>query len=52
AFRDIAAFNAAAALLVAGKAADLRDGLAQATAALDSGKAKATLAALIASSNA
>ncbi|HEY5793954.1 MAG TPA: anthranilate phosphoribosyltransferase, partial [Bosea sp. (in: a-proteobacteria)] len=47
AFRDIAAFNAAAALLVAGKAADLRDGLAQATAALDSGKAKATLAALI-----
>ncbi|PTM43144.1 anthranilate phosphoribosyltransferase [Bosea sp. 124] len=52
AFRDIAAFNAAAALLVAGKAGDLRDGLAQATAALDSGKAKATLAALVASSNA
>lgn len=51
AFRDIAAFNAAAALLVAGKAADLRDGLAQATAAIDAGKAKATLDALIASSN-
>ena len=52
AFRDIAAFNAAAALVVAGKASDLRDGLAQAVAALDSGKAKATLAALVASSNA
>lgn len=52
AFRDIAAFNAAAALLVAGKAGDLRDGLAQANAALDSGKAKATLATLISSSNA
>ncbi len=52
AFRDIAAFNAAAALLVAGKAKDLKDGFAQANAALDSGKAKATLAALIKASNA
>ncbi|WP_376987644.1 anthranilate phosphoribosyltransferase [Bosea sp. R86505] len=52
AFRDIAAFNAAAALLVAGRAGDLRNGFAQANAALDSGKAKATLAALVASSNA
>jgi anthranilate phosphoribosyltransferase len=52
AFRDIAAFNAAAALLVAGRAGDLRDGFAQANAALDSGKAKATLAALVTSSNA
>jgi anthranilate phosphoribosyltransferase len=52
AFRDIAAFNAAAALLVAGKARDLKDGFAQATAALDSGKAKATLAALVKASNA
>lgn len=52
AFRDIAAFNAAAALLVAGKAQDLKDGFAQASAALDSGKAKATLAALIKASNA
>ncbi len=51
-FRDIAAFNAAAALLVAGKAKDLKDGFAQATAALDSGKAKATLAALVKASNA
>ncbi|MDP3603213.1 MAG: anthranilate phosphoribosyltransferase [Bosea sp. (in: a-proteobacteria)] len=52
AFRDIAALNAAAGLLVAGRAGDLRDGFAQANAALDSGKAKATLAALVASSNA
>jgi anthranilate phosphoribosyltransferase len=52
AFRDIAAFNAAAALVVAGRAGDLRDGFAQANAALDSGKARATLAALVASSNA
>ena len=51
AFRDIAAFNAAAGLLVAGKASDLKDGFAQATAALDSGKAKAVLAKLIAISN-
>ena len=51
-FRDIAAFNAAAALLVAGKAKDLKDGFAQATAALDSGKAKAVLAALVKASNA
>lgn len=52
AFRDIAAFNAAAALVVAGKAGALGDGLAQAYRALDSGKAKGVLAALIASSNA
>ncbi|WP_089175294.1 anthranilate phosphoribosyltransferase [Bosea sp. AS-1] len=51
AFRDIAAFNAAAGLLVAGKASDLKDGFAQATTALDSGKAKAVLAKLIAISN-
>ena len=51
AFGDIAAFNAAAGLLVAGKASDLKDGFAQATAALDSGKAKAVLAKLIAISN-
>lgn len=51
AFRDIAAFNAAAALVVAGRAGSLGDGLAQAYAAIDGGKAKATLAALVASSN-
>jgi anthranilate phosphoribosyltransferase len=52
AFRDIAAFNAAAALTVAGKATGLGDGLAQAYAVLDNGKAKAALAALVACSNA
>lgn len=52
AFRDIAAFNAAAALVVAGKAATLSEGLAQAYAVLDNGKAKAALATLVASSNA
>ncbi|WP_420104609.1 anthranilate phosphoribosyltransferase [Bosea sp. (in: a-proteobacteria)] len=52
AFRDIAAFNAAAALLVAGKAGDLKDGFAQANSALDSGKAKAVLGRLVTVSNA
>lgn len=50
-YRDIAALNAAAALVVAGKASTLADGLAQATAAVDSGKGKAVLAALISASN-
>jgi anthranilate phosphoribosyltransferase len=44
--RDIVALNAAAALLVAGRARDLRDGLAIATAALDEGKAAGTLHAM------
>lgn len=52
AFRDIAAFNAAAALLVAGRAGSLSDGLAQAFAAIDSGKARDVLSRLVASSNA
>jgi anthranilate phosphoribosyltransferase len=52
AYRDIAIFNAAAALLVAGKAVDLKDGARQAAAALDSGKVKAVLAAVVAASNA
>lgn len=51
-YRDIAAFNAAASLVVAGRAGDLRDGLAQAMAAIDDGRAKATLDRLVASSNA
>jgi anthranilate phosphoribosyltransferase len=51
AYRDIAALNAAAALVVAGSAPSLADGLIQATAAIDSGKAKATLAALATASN-
>lgn len=51
-YRDIAALNAAAALVVARKASDLKDGLAQTSAAIDSGKAKATLAMLVTASNA
>ena len=47
----IAVFNAAAALLVAGRAKTLKEGAAQAAAALDSGKAKATLAKLVEASN-
>ena len=50
-YRDIAVFNAAAALLVAGRAKTLKEGAAQAAAALDSGKAKATLAKLVEASN-
>jgi anthranilate phosphoribosyltransferase len=51
AYRDIAALNAAAALVVAGKVIDLKAGLALAEAALDSGKARATLENLIRISN-
>ncbi|MBF0563491.1 MAG: anthranilate phosphoribosyltransferase [Alphaproteobacteria bacterium] len=43
AFRDIALFNAAATLVVADKIPDLKAGLDLATAAVDSGWAKATL---------
>lgn len=42
-FRDIVLLNAAAALVVAGKAADLKEGVALAAKSIDSGKAKATL---------
>ncbi|MGL4494726.1 MAG: anthranilate phosphoribosyltransferase [Beijerinckiaceae bacterium] len=51
AYRDIAVLNAAAGLLVGGKVATLQEGVAAAQAALDSGKAKATLAKLVAVSN-
>ena len=50
-YRDIVLLNSAAALLVAGKAADLKAGVALAAAAIDSGKAKATLGQLIAITN-
>jgi anthranilate phosphoribosyltransferase len=46
-FRNIVLLNTAAALLVAGKAKSLRDGVALAEAAIDSGKAKAVLDALV-----
>jgi anthranilate phosphoribosyltransferase len=52
AYRDIALFNAAAALVVADAASSLQDGLARATAALDSGAVKGTLARLAAVSQA
>jgi anthranilate phosphoribosyltransferase len=41
--REIAVFNAGAGLLVAGKATSLRDGIIQAEAALDSGRARSAL---------
>ena len=50
-YRDIAVFNAAAALVVAGAAADLRQGATIAGAALDSGRARAVLTRLIDVSN-
>ncbi len=51
AYRDIVRLNAAAALMVAGRAATLKDGAALAASAIDSGKAKATLAHLAEISN-
>ncbi len=52
ALRDIACLNAGAALLVAGRAATLADGLAQAQASVDTGKASAALDALVRVTNA
>jgi anthranilate phosphoribosyltransferase len=46
--RDVVLLNAAAALWVAGAAADLAEGLVLARASLDSGAARAKLAALVA----
>jgi anthranilate phosphoribosyltransferase len=51
AYRDIACLNAAAGLIVAGLATDLRDGIAQAQDAIDSGRAKAVVAKVAALSN-
>jgi anthranilate phosphoribosyltransferase len=45
--RDIVLLNAAAALLVAGKASTLREGVALAAESIDSGKALAVLEALV-----
>ena len=52
AYRDIAVLNAAAALVVAEAAADIREGAELAARALDSGAAQAKLEALIRVSNA
>ena len=51
AYRDIVLLNSAAALLVAGKAPDLKAGVALAAQAIDNGKAKATLAQLVSITN-
>jgi anthranilate phosphoribosyltransferase len=48
--RDIALLNAAAGLVIAGKCRDLKDGLVAAADAVDSGRARQTLDALIKSS--
>ena len=50
-YRDIAVFNAAIALVVAGAAPDLRAGAARAAAALGDGAARETLAKLVRASN-
>jgi anthranilate phosphoribosyltransferase len=50
-FRDIALMNAAAALIVAGKAGDLKEGIPLAAKSIDSGEAEGRLDRLIAVSN-
>ncbi len=52
AFRDVATLNAAAALVVAGKAKDLKEGAALAAKSIDSGEAEGKLDRLIVASNA
>lgn len=47
-FRDAVVFNAAAALIIAGRAGTLRDGAALAASAIDDGKARAALSRLVA----
>lgn len=51
-YSDVASFNAAAALVVAGRADDLKQGFALAKDSVASGKARARLDMLIAASNA
>jgi anthranilate phosphoribosyltransferase len=51
AYRDVAVLNAAAALVVAGQAQDLEDGVRRAAASVDSGAARGVLDRLIAASN-
>ncbi len=50
-FRDVALFNAAAALIVAGRVSNLKEGVALGTRSIDSGAALAKLKQLIAVSN-
>jgi anthranilate phosphoribosyltransferase len=49
--RDVVLFNAGAALVIAGKAKDVKDGMAAAAKAIDGGKAKQALDRLIAITN-
>lgn len=51
AYRDITLLNAAGALVVAGRVANLREGIDAAARAIDSGAARATLDKLVAVSN-
>ncbi|MBO6948378.1 MAG: anthranilate phosphoribosyltransferase [Rhodospirillales bacterium] len=51
AYRDIVLLNAAASLMVAGKARDLKDGVAMAAKSIDDGSARATLDKLVAITN-
>jgi anthranilate phosphoribosyltransferase len=51
AFRDIAILNAAATLVVAGKAKDIKEGAQLAAKSVDSGEAKKRLDRLVAVSN-
>jgi len=51
AYRDIVLLNTAAALIVSGKASNLKEGAGAAARIIDSGAAKATLAKLVAVSN-
>jgi anthranilate phosphoribosyltransferase len=50
-YRDIALLNAAAALVVAGRAADLREGVKLGALAIDDGSARRTLDTLVTVSN-
>ena len=50
-FRDIVLLNAAAALIVAGKAANLADGVKRAARAIDTGAAMNALSRLITATN-
>ncbi|MGH6763794.1 MAG: anthranilate phosphoribosyltransferase [Phyllobacterium sp.] len=50
-YRDIAVFNAAAALVVSGQASDVKSGIAIAAESIDSGSAKSVLERLITASN-
>ena len=50
--RDVVLLNAGAALLVTGRVASLREGLAEAAAAIDDGRARRTLDALVAATRA